>query len=77
MPRTDTAVDVTGRATALRQIDLDTFFNPKRVAVVGASDTNARTNTALTVKITAWAEARGASVHYVNPNRPVVAGRPP
>ena len=76
MPTRDTAVDVTGRATALRQIDLDTFFNPKRVAVVGASDTNARTNTALTVKITAWAEARGASVHYVNPNRPVVAGRP-
>ncbi len=76
MPTRDTAVDVTGRATVLRQIDLDTFFNPKRVAVVGASDTSARTNTALTVKITAWAEARGASVHYVNPNRPVVAGRP-
>ena len=48
MPTKDTAVDVTGRATALRRIDLDTFFNPKRVAVVGASDTNARTNTALT-----------------------------
>src|SRR3984957_5470816 len=76
MPRRDTAVDGTGRATALRHMDLDTFFNPKRVAVVGASDTNAGTNTALTVKITAWASARGASVHYVNPNRPVVAGRP-
>ena len=76
MPRRDTAVDVTGRVTALRHVDLDTFFNPKRVAVVGASDSNAGTNTALTVKITAWAVARGASVHYVNPNRPVVAGRP-
>ena len=76
MAKTDTAVDVTGRPTALRHVDLDTFFRPKRVAVVGASDTNARTNTSLTVKITTWAEAGGASVHYVNPNRPVVAGRP-
>ena len=76
MARTDTALDVTGRPTALRHVDLDTFFNPKRVAVVGASDTSARTNTALTRKITTWAEARGASVHYVNPNRSVVAGRP-
>ncbi len=76
MAKTDTAVDVTGRPTALRHVDLDTFFRPKRVAVVGASDTNARTNTSLTVKITTWAEACGASVHYVNPNRPVVAGRP-
>jgi acyl-CoA synthetase (NDP forming) len=69
-------MDVTGRATALRHLDLDTFFNPKRVAVVGASDTDARPNTPLTQKITAWAQARGASVFYVNPNRPVVAGRP-
>ena len=57
MPTSGTATDVTDRATALRHIDLDTFFSPKRVAVVGASDTNARTNTALTLKITTWAEA--------------------
>jgi acyl-CoA synthetase (NDP forming) len=69
-------VDITGRPTALRNIDLDTFFRPRRVAVVGASDSNARTNTALTQKITTWAEERGATVHYVNPNREVVAGRP-
>jgi acetate---CoA ligase (ADP-forming) len=68
--------DITGRATALRHIDLDTFFRPRRVAVVGASDSNARPNTALTQKITIWAEERGATVHYVNPNRDVVAGRP-
>ena len=68
--------DITGRPTALRHIDLDTFFRPRRVAVVGASDSNARTNTALTQKITMWAEARGAAVHYVNPNRDVVGGRP-
>jgi len=69
-------MDITGRPTALRSIDLDTFFRPKRVAVVGASDTNARPNTALTQKITAWAEERGARVHFVNPNRAEVAGRP-
>ncbi len=49
---------------------------PGAVAVVGASDTNARPNTALTQKITTWAEERGATVYYVNPNRPTVAGRP-
>jgi len=69
-------LDITGRRTALRSIDLDTFFRPRRVAVVGASDSNARPNTALTQKITVWAEERGATVHFVNPNRPVVAGRP-
>jgi acetate---CoA ligase (ADP-forming) len=69
-------LDITGRPIALRQIDLNTFFHPRRVAVVGASDSNARPNTALTQKITTWAEARGARVHFVNPNRTEVAGRP-
>jgi acyl-CoA synthetase (NDP forming) len=69
-------LDITGRPITLREIDLQTFFRPKRVAVVGASDTNARPNTALTQKITTWAEERGATVHFVNPNRDTVAGRP-
>ena len=73
---TSGGIDITGRPTALRSIDLDTFFRPRRVAVVGASDTNARPNTALTQKITVWAEERGATVYFVNPNRPSVAGRP-
>jgi acetate---CoA ligase (ADP-forming) len=73
---TSGGTDITGRPTALRSIDLDTFFRPRRVAVVGASDSNARPNTALTQKITLWAEERGATVYFVNPNRPVVAGRP-
>src|SRR5580704_19458919 len=73
---TSPALDVTGRPIQLRHIDLDTFFRPKRVAVVGASDSNARPNTALTQKITTWAEERGATVYFVNPNRPEVAGRP-
>ncbi len=75
-PATGDGTDITGRPTALRSIDLDTFFRPRRVAVVGASDSNARPNTALTQKITVWAEERGATVYFVNPNRPVVAGRP-
>jgi acyl-CoA synthetase (NDP forming) len=69
-------LDITGRPVTLRSIDLDTFFRPKRVAVVGASDTSARPNTALTNKITIWGEERGATVHYVNPNRAEVGGRP-
>ncbi len=75
-PAAGDGLDITGRPTALRSIDLDTFFRPRRVAVVGASDSNARPNTALTQKITAWAEERGATVYFVNPNRPEVAGRP-
>jgi acetate---CoA ligase (ADP-forming) len=68
--------DVTGRPVKLRDIDLATFFRPQQVAVVGASDSNARPNTALTQKITIWGEERGATVHYVNPNRSEVGGRP-
>jgi acyl-CoA synthetase (NDP forming) len=75
-PDGDQLLDITGRPVNLRQIDLDTFFRPKRVAVVGASDSNARPNTALTNKITIWGEERGATVHYVNPNRSEVNGRP-
>lgn len=71
----DVPLDVAGLPIRLRSVDLDTFFRPKSVCVVGASDTNAKPNTALTQKITAWAVARGAAIHYVNPNRPVVAGR--
>jgi len=68
--------DVMGLPVALRPVDLTTFFRPRSVCVVGASDSNAKANTALTAKITAWAEARGAAISYVNPNRPTVAGRP-
>jgi acyl-CoA synthetase (NDP forming) len=73
---TGEGTDMTGRPTILRSIDLDTFFRPRRVAVVGASDSDARPNTALTQMVTVWAEKRGATVYFVNPNRPVVAGRP-
>lgn len=74
-PRRSDRLDVMGLPTTLRPVDLDTFFRPTSVAVVGASDTDRRPNSALTAKITAWAESRGATIHYVNPNRPEVAGR--
>ncbi|CAN5514522.1 hypothetical protein BH20ACT2_BH20ACT2_05600 [soil metagenome] len=64
--------DITGRPTALRQVDLDRFFHPKTVVVIGASDTAGRPNTAMWRKIRAWGAASGADVMAVNPNRATV-----
>lgn len=74
-PAPEVRLDVTGRPVALRHLDLATFFAPKTVCVVGASDANTKPNTPLTKRIIEWSEARGASIHLVNPNRPIVAGR--
>jgi acyl-CoA synthetase (NDP forming) len=76
MPRTPSQLDVSGRPIALRPIDLDLFLHPATVAVIGASDTEGRPNTAMTRKIRAWAEEAGAAVHLVNPNRERVDGLP-
>lgn len=78
LPKTNSGpiLDILGRPIALRPVDLDTFFRPRTVAVVGASDSDAKANTSLTRKITAWGEARSATIHYVNPHRPTVDGRP-
>ena len=59
--------DVTGRPTRLRELDLDRFFGPRLVAVIGASDTERRPNTAMWRKIRAWGERNGATVVPVNP----------
>ena len=64
--------DVTGRPVELRPLDLDTFFHPRTVAVIGASDTPRRPNTAMTQKIGRWAAAAGATLYPVNPNRDTV-----
>jgi acyl-CoA synthetase (NDP forming) len=67
-------LDVTGRPTALRDLDLDIFFHPKSVAVIGASDTSRRPNTAMWRKIRQWGENAGADVYPVNPNRDEIDG---
>ncbi|MBV8160865.1 MAG: acetate--CoA ligase family protein [Acidimicrobiia bacterium] len=67
-------LDVTGRPVALRTIDLDTFFAPRTVAVVGASDDRRRPNAAMTAKIRDWARHAGADVYLVNPNRQEIGG---
>src|SRR4029077_15648395 len=49
--------------------DLHRLFHPRRVAVVGASDTPRRPNTALYQKVKAKVEPEGAVVYPVNPGR--------
>jgi acyl-CoA synthetase (NDP forming) len=61
---------------ALRNQDLDTFFRPRSVAVLGASDTPGKPTSAMTRKIKQWAEHFGATIHPVNPNRDEVYGLP-
>ncbi|MCU1462734.1 MAG: pimeloyl-CoA synthetase [Acidimicrobiales bacterium] len=67
-------LDVTGRPVALRPIDLDGFFHPRAVAVIGASDTPNKPNAAMYRKIKAWAEHHGATVIPVNPNKDSIDG---
>src|SRR5438874_10724779 len=70
------AFDVTGRPTALRELDLDRFFHPKTIAVIGASDTPG-TASALNYRLVRdWQRQRadGATVYPVNPNRDEVDG---
>ena len=67
-------VDVTGRPVALRDVDLASFFRPRTVAVIGASDSARRPNTAMWNKIRKWGEAAGATVWPVNPNKESIDG---
>src|SRR5438105_15049158 len=55
-------------------LDRDTFFPPRSVAVLGASDTPNKPTSAMTRKIRAWSEQFGATFHPVNPNRDSVDG---
>ncbi len=68
--------NVTGRPVALRELDLDPFFAPKTVAVIGASDTPNRPNTMMWLKLRQKVEAGGATVYPVNPNKDEVDGVP-
>ncbi|XQE81444.1 acetate--CoA ligase family protein [Streptomyces microflavus] len=69
-------LDVSGRPLHLAVPDLDRFFRPRSVAVVGASDTEGRPNTGITRQLIAWAERVGARLHPVHPTRETVFGRP-
>ncbi|MFD6935975.1 acetate--CoA ligase family protein [Streptomyces goshikiensis] len=70
------ALDVSGRPLRSDVPDLDRFFRPESVAVIGASDTEGRPNTGITRQLIAWAQRVGARVHPVHPTRTSVFGLP-
>jgi acyl-CoA synthetase (NDP forming) len=65
---------VTGRPLALRDVDLDTFLHPRSVAVIGASETPRKPNTAMTARLAAWARANDADFFPVHPVYETVLG---
>ncbi|MER6529127.1 acetate--CoA ligase family protein [Streptomyces sp. NPDC001508] len=69
-------LDVSGRPLHADVPDLDRFFRPRSVAVIGASDTEGRPNTGITRQLLSWADQVGARVHPVHPTRPAVFGIP-
>ncbi|MFI1013460.1 acetate--CoA ligase family protein [Streptomyces sp. NPDC020965] len=71
---TDGDRDVSGRPLYAPVPDLDRFFRPRSVAVVGASDGEGRPNTGITRQLIDWAERVGARVHPVHPTREEVFG---
>ncbi|MFE9879430.1 acetate--CoA ligase family protein [Streptomyces sp. NPDC005784] len=69
-------VDVSGRPLYAAVPDLDRFFRPESVAVIGASDAEGRPNTGITRQLIGWAERVGARLHPVHPTRRSVFGLP-
>ncbi|BCL21176.1 acetate--CoA ligase family protein [Streptomyces tuirus] len=69
-------LDVSGRPLHSGVPDLDRFFRPRSVAVVGASDAEGRPNTGITRQLADWAEQVGATLYPVHPSRPSVFGVP-
>ncbi|MDH6699914.1 acetate--CoA ligase family protein [Streptomyces sp. MAA16] len=69
-------LDVSGRPLYADVPDLDRFFRPESVAVVGASDAEGRPNTGITRQLVEWAGRVGARLHPVHPTRPSVFGIP-
>ena len=70
------SLDVTGRPTSLRELDLDRFFHPRTIAVIGASDTPGSASALNYGLVRGWQKQRtdGATVYPVNPNRDEVGG---
>ncbi|MVO86085.1 CoA-binding protein [Streptomyces sp. p1417] len=69
-------LDVGGRPLYADVPDLDRFFHPESVAVIGASDAEGRPNTGITRRLLDWSERVGARLHPVHPTRDAVFGRP-
>ncbi|GAA3109435.1 acetate--CoA ligase family protein [Streptomyces rectiviolaceus] len=69
-------LDVSGRPLYADVPDLDRFFRPESVAVIGASDADGRPNTGITRQLMDWAERCGARLHPVHPTRQSVFGTP-
>ncbi|MGW7069964.1 acetate--CoA ligase family protein [Streptomyces sp. NPDC054855] len=69
-------LDVSGRPLHADIPDLDRFFRPESVAVIGASDAEGRPNTGITRQLMDWAERCGARLHPVHPTRQSVFGTP-
>ncbi|MEV0222973.1 acetate--CoA ligase family protein [Streptomyces sp. NPDC050704] len=69
-------LDVSGRPLYAGVPELDRFFRPESVAVVGASDAEGRPNTGITRQLLAWSERVGARLHPVHPTRQSVFGIP-
>ncbi|WP_406456271.1 acetate--CoA ligase family protein [Streptomyces sp. NBC_01622] len=69
-------LDVGGRPLYAGVPDLDRFFRPESVAVIGASDAEGRPNTGITRQLMAWADRVGARLHPVHPTRTTVFGVP-
>ncbi|MFD3575336.1 acetate--CoA ligase family protein [Streptomyces sp. NPDC058644] len=69
-------LDVSGRPLHADVPDLDRFFRPEAVAVIGASDAEGRPNTGITRQLMDWAERCGARLHPVHPTRQTVFGTP-
>ncbi|MEN8649245.1 acetate--CoA ligase family protein [Streptomyces sp. 21So2-11] len=67
-------LDVSGRPLHAPVPDLDRFFRPESVTVIGASDTEGRPNTGITRQLIAWAERVGARLYPVHPTRTSVFG---
>ncbi|MET9761456.1 acetate--CoA ligase family protein [Streptomyces sp. NPDC006372] len=69
-------LDVSGRPLHAHVPDLDRFFRPRSVAVIGASDSEGRPNTGITRQLADWAGRVGARLYPVHPSRPSVFGIP-
>lgn len=67
-------VDVTGRPTQLPAVNLDRFFQPRTVAVIGASDSEGSASAMNYRMLRSWLDPRDVQVFPVNPNRESVAG---